>query len=296
MQNTHRNNYGGKQMAKNIVVFKLYKIPKKYFNRQYFDGDMYSFYEQLLDIAVSHAEKNIKNIDEIIVHRFEAKHEQEMFQHHMEQLHSLYEQGDNNVLSVGNDVIFFEPTDVFSPEYSMFTMSGMNCDVKYWPVGGLSDKARQIQLIRMAEWKQKTEILTQGHAYDLSDVYDPDNEIQWADEQHIYQHMMFDSIKPRYPGWSPGRVVYGNAPESIPENIRYVAQFQEVEYGDFNKDWTAIHFHSSRFKSRPEKMLNIIKQTITKHTELPDLSSEERMRKVCQYSKSLMAQYDTPGE
>ncbi len=82
----------------------------------------------------------------------------------------------------------------------------------------------------------------------------------------------------------------------LPENIGFVAQFQEVEYGDFEPDWTAIHFHSSRFKNRPKKLLNIIEQTITKHAELPDLSSEERMRKVCEYSKSLMAQYDTPGE
>ena len=91
-------------------------------------------------------------------------------------------------------------------------------------------------------------------------------------------------------------MVFHKVPEKIPENIGYVAQFQEVEYGDFEPDWTAIHFHSSRFKSRPEKMLNIIEQTITKHTELPDLSSEERMKQVCEYSKSLMAQYDTPGE
>lgn len=285
-------------MAKNIVVFKLYRIPKKYFHRQVFIDEMYSFYEQMLDIAVSQAEKNIKNIDEIIVHRFEAKHEQEMFQHHMEQLHSLYEQGDTNVLSVGNDVIFFEPTDVFIPDYSMFTMSGMNCDVKYWPAGGLSEKARQIQLIRLAEWKQKTEKLTQGHAYDLSTVYNPESPIQWADEQTIYQHMMFDCLGPKYPEWGPSRIFLTNRTiEGIPENIGFVAQRDQIEADEFRDQWTAIHFHSSRFKSRPEKMLNIIEQTITKHTELPeDISSTDRMKMLCTDAKSLLEQYDTPGE
>ena len=52
--------------------------------------------------------------------------------------------------------------------------------------------------------------------------------------------------------------------------------------------------------TRHQELFNyadIIEQTITKHTELPEkISSTDRMKLLCTDAKSLLEQYDTPGE
>ena len=128
-------------MAKNIVVLKLYKMPDRTEQnfKFKFDSDTYHTYKKLLDLAVTQAEQHIQDTDELIVHERTADNDQDMFKKHMLELEELYKSGDHNVLSIGNDVIYFESTNPFDPAYSRFTLSGLNADVKYFPAGGVSD-------------------------------------------------------------------------------------------------------------------------------------------------------------
>ena len=96
-----------------------------------FSSDTYETYKSLLDIAVAQAEQNISNIHELIIHQRTADNDQDMFKKHMLELEELYKSGDHNVLSIGNDVIFFEPVNPFDSKYTTFTLSGLNADVKY---------------------------------------------------------------------------------------------------------------------------------------------------------------------
>ena len=258
-------------MAKNIVVLKLYKMPDRTEQnfKFKFDSDTYHTYKKLLDLAVSQAEQHIQDIDELIVHERTADNDQDMFKKHMLELEELYKSGDHNVLSIGNDVIYFESTNPFDPAYSRFTLSGLNADVKYFPAGGVSDAVWNYQKQEIGKWEQLLELAP----YNMRTLYEPGNPIKWNAEQTIYQNMMYRSIQEKYPEYEPNTV-------HIPENMTGVAQYTSIAHGDWHNTDTAIHFHASR---NPEKILNIVTEAITKHKQDSELHATHRMQRICEW-------------
>ena len=272
-------------MAKNIVVLKLYKMPDRTEQtfKYKFNSDTYHTYKKLLDLAVSQAEQNIQDIHELIVHERTADNDQDMFKKHMLELEELYKSGDHNVLSIGNDVIYFESSNPFDPEYTRFTLSGLNADVKYFPAQGVSEAVWDYQKEQISKWEELLELAP----YNMRTLYEPGNPIKWNAEQKIYQNMMYQSIQEKYPEYEPNT-------KHIPENMSGVAQYTSINQGDWHNTDTAIHFHASR---NPEKILDIVTGAITKHATLSELHATHRMEQICKWcQEQWWLQIDPRGE
>ena len=270
-------------MAKNIVVFKLYRMPDKSYpdQRFKFSSDTYETYKSLLDIAVAQAEQNISNIHELIIHQRTADNDQDMFKKHMLELEELYKSGDHNVLSIGNDVIFFEPVNPFDSKYTTFTLSGLNADVKYYPAGGVSDNVWNLQQQQIELWEQNLKNIDKH----LTKLYDPESPIQWNTEQTILQNMMFTSKQEKYTEQltdADKQLHALNSGAQFIENMDFVAQLPDIANGYWPRDTRAIHFHASR---NPVKILEMIQQMLKEWHQLSALSEQDRMQKTCESCK-----------
>jgi hypothetical protein len=134
---------------------------------------------------IESANKNLVNLDEIVVHRGEADNIREVFKQHFLDIYELWQQG-HNILYCDLDVKFVKPVEVFGEfdHFSMFNYTDpkstkdthynvslsnyFNCGVRYYPEN-MSQKVWDMGLEMLQQWN-------------------PD---RWDAEQVLYNIMMW---------------------------------------------------------------------------------------------------------
>jgi hypothetical protein len=167
---------------KNYLVIKNYELTDSFFTAC--DPETMAKipgkYAQLQNLCVLSAQKNLVDLDAIIIDRKTVEHDQYMFKDHMQIIDDRYHSENCNILYCDLDVMFVAPTHVFG-KFHHFCMLEHQCGIRYYPAGGVPEELWDIQREEMKTWD---ETLGPRLGADLGSPY------VWDREQEIYKKMI----------------------------------------------------------------------------------------------------------
>lgn len=140
-------------MPRNILVSKNYNINdhSKWYSDRSGEKDIAENYTAMEQLLVSSAQQNIRDLDEVIVHRGNVANVRDLFKVHFEEIYQLWSNTDCNILYADLDVVFAKPCEYFD-QFQLFSMFNLtdprrtydshyrlkldyffNCGIRYYP-------------------------------------------------------------------------------------------------------------------------------------------------------------------
>lgn len=217
----------------NILILKNYTITDhtKWYNDRSNEPNLVENYSAMEEICISSAQKNLLDLDDIIVTRGTEENIRDVFCDHFEEIYEYWHEG-NNILYADLDVVFKKPVKVFD-QHSVFSMFNytdppstqcshynitlpnfFNCGVRYYP----QDMDEDI-------WIRGFQMLAN---------WNPD---RWDSEQIIYNAMMWSQDINLEDVYNPEK-----AYQYLTDNLESNNRFNKIQL----EEAKIVHVHGSR--------------------------------------------------
>jgi len=225
--------------VKNLLVCKNYQVldHSKWHNDRRRETALESSYAQMQELMLQSAQRNLLDLDQVMVHTGECENIRDVFREHFWEIYRLWQTG-ANIVYADLDVLFTKPVRYFG-EFDHFMMFNhtqpgtctdthygvkfknyFNCGIRYYPANMSPDV-----------WRVGFEML---------DRWDPD---RWDTEQVIYNAMLWHQPVTLADVHHPELSYQMFLDPRVGNQARNSAKFNGgISYTDAK----AIHFHGSR--------------------------------------------------
>lgn len=226
-------------MTQNILVCKNYQVSdhSKWHRNRSLETGLEHSYLQMQELMLESAQRNLLDLDEVVVHTGECETIRDVFREHFLEIYRLWQTG-VNILYADLDVLFTKPVKYFG-EFDHFMMFNytqprrctdtyynirfynyFNCGIRYYPAN-MNPDIWQLGLDMVEHW----------------------NTSRWDTEQVIYNAMLWHQNLPLTQVLKPEL----NYQMFFDPRVTTHSQYNIYFNGDLKyTDAQAIHFHSSR--------------------------------------------------
>lgn len=179
--------------TKNYLIIPLGKCKGSARDESY--EEHFEIYEEMVSIQIESINKNIPDVDEVIIVSGEYDTMEELFYEVFKQIHKLWNTEKCNILCSAADVLFINNVEIFG-NYEDFTLFGPNAGQRV-----IDDVPISLDSLRYFPSTMQKEILDMGMNIwneEISKYLNEEKQISWEFEMYVFNKMFYTQRNGKY--------------------------------------------------------------------------------------------------